>query len=122
MDKEKTIQSYMKSLEISREEAEQLWEDDQEDYIGEEGEEMTEKAKPVMRTIHKAETDKTKRKPNAPRERKPNKAKREIIQKLFALAQELGTAEITNPEKYIKFNMGGETYEINLIQKRKPKK
>ena len=49
MDKEKQILSYMKSLKISREEAEQLWEDDQADYIGEEGEEMTKKAKEIKR-------------------------------------------------------------------------
>ena len=49
MDKEKQILSYMKSLKISREEAEQLWEDDQADYIGEEGEEMTKKAKEIRK-------------------------------------------------------------------------
>ena len=49
MDKEKQILSYMNSLKISREEAEQLWEDDQADYIGEEGEEMTKKAKEIKR-------------------------------------------------------------------------
>lgn len=120
MDKETTIQGYMKSLEISKEEAEQLWEDDQEDYIGEEAEEMTQKAKSVMRTIHSAETDKTKRKKNEPRERKENLSKRKIIQKLFEVAQELGEgAEITNIEKYITFQMDGETFEINLIQRGK---
>ena len=41
-EKEKQILQYMSSLEISREEAEQLYEDDLEDYIGEDGEEMTE--------------------------------------------------------------------------------
>lgn len=122
MTKEQQIQNYMKSLEISYEEACQLWEDDQEDFIGEEAEEMTQKAKDVMRTIHGAETDKAKRKKNEPRERKENLSKRKIIQKLFEVAQELGEgAEITNIEKYITFQMDGETFEINLIQKRKKK-
>ena len=35
--KEKEIRKYMEKLGISYEEAEQLWEDDQEDYIGEAG-------------------------------------------------------------------------------------
>ena len=56
MDKEKQILSYMKSLKISREEAEQLWEDDQADYIGEEGEEMTKKAKEIKRYEKSNET------------------------------------------------------------------
>ena len=47
MDKEKIIKDYMKKLGISREEAEQLYEDDLEDFIGEEGEAMTEKAKAI---------------------------------------------------------------------------
>ena len=41
MTKEQQIENYMKSLQISRAEAEQLYEDDKEDFIGEEGEEMT---------------------------------------------------------------------------------
>ena len=51
-EKEKQIQNYMKNLQISREEAEQLWEDDQEDFIGEEGEAMTEKAKAVKEELN----------------------------------------------------------------------
>ena len=45
MTKEQQIQNYMTKLNISYEEALQLWEDDQEDFIGEEGEKMTQKAK-----------------------------------------------------------------------------
>lgn len=123
-DKETAIQKYMASLEISREEAEQLWEDDQEDFIGEEGEEMTIKAKEVMRTIHGADSGKkTQPKKNAPRERKENPTKREIIQSLFAVVSNLAdSAEVTNVEKYISFQIGEDTFELNLVQKRKPKK
>ena len=49
-EKEKQILKFMESLKISREEAEQLWEDDQEDYIGEEAEEMTRKAKEIKKS------------------------------------------------------------------------
>lgn len=124
MDKEKQIQTYMEKLGISREEAEQLFEDDAEDYIGEQGEEMTKNAKEVMRTIHGADSGKkTQPKKNAPRERKENPTKREIIQSLFAVVQNLAdSAEITNMEKYISFQIGEDTFELNLVQKRKPKK
>lgn len=124
MDKEKQILAYMEKLEISREQAEQLFEDDAEDYIGEQGEEMTIKAKEVMRTIHGADSGKKAfPKKNAPRERKENPTKREIIQTLFAVVSNLAdSAEITNVEKYISFRLGDETFEVNLIQKRKPKK
>ena len=43
-EKEKEIKKFMDLFKISRAEAEQLWEDDQNDFIGEDGEEMTRKA------------------------------------------------------------------------------
>ena len=43
MNKEKEIVHLMKSLDISREEAEQLWEDDNNDYESDEMKEMAEK-------------------------------------------------------------------------------
>ena len=73
MDKEKQILSYMKSLKISREEAEQLWEDDQADYIGEEGEEMTKKAKEIKRYEKSNETKERK-----PKERKVDTEKLDL--------------------------------------------
>ena len=48
-EKENKIQQYMKALDITREEAVQLIEDDENDIIGEEGEELQEKAKEVRR-------------------------------------------------------------------------
>lgn len=121
-EKEKQILQYMASLEISREEAEQLYEDDLEDYIGEDGEEMTEKAKKVMRTIHQAESGDGRKGKKVERVRKENPTKREIISEIQNLLMELyGNAEITNPEKYISFQIGSDEFEINLIQKRKPK-
>lgn len=121
-EKEKQILQYMASLEISREEAEQLYEDDLEDYIGEDGEEMTEKAKKVMRTVHQAESGDGRKGKKVERVRKENPTKREIISEIQNLLSELyGNAEITNPEKYISFQIGSDEFEINLIQKRKPK-
>lgn len=123
-DKETTILKNMKSLDISREEAEQLWEDDNSDYESDEMKEMGEKAKSVMRTIHGAEGDrKTFPKKNEPRERKENPTKRMIIAEILAKIETISdNCEITNAEKYISFEIGDEKYEINLIQKRKPKK
>jgi hypothetical protein len=48
-EKEKEIKKFMELFKISRAEAEQLWEDDQNDFIGEDGEEMTRKAKEIKR-------------------------------------------------------------------------
>lgn len=122
MEKEQQILKYMEIMEISHEEAEQLFEDDQEDYIGEDGEEMTEKAKKVMRTIHQAESGSGRKGKTVERVRAENPIKREIISEIQnLLLEKYGKSEITNPEKYISFQIGDEKYEVNLIQKRKPK-
>ena len=69
-NKEKEIKKYMEKLNISYQEAEQLWEDDQEDYIGEEGEQMTENAKSLKRYEKSEKTRK-----NSTRERKVDTVK-----------------------------------------------
>lgn len=112
-DKEKVIQNYMKSLEISREEAEQLWEDDQADFIGEEGEEMTAKAKEIKRY---EQADKPKRKTA------PKKLDDEKVALIAFLADALKNggydATIANPQKEITFN----GYSVTLTKHRPPKK
>lgn len=75
--------------------------------------------------------EKTKKKPivlgNKPRERKANPTKGGIIAEIAAFLKEKSdfateNVEITNKERMIAFKIGEESYEITLIQKRKPKK
>lgn len=60
------------------------------------------------------------------RERKPNATKGAIIAALAAWLTD-GTnfkvegLEITNKERQVKFSSAGETFELTLVQKRKPK-
>lgn len=58
------------------------------------------------------------------RERKPDVTKEGIIEALFGFLTEKGyeNVEITNKSKLIAFGFGEDTYELNLIRKRKPKK
>ncbi|MBR6551634.1 MAG: hypothetical protein IKT89_02220, partial [Clostridia bacterium] len=121
MNKEQQILHYMKSLQISRAEAEQLWEDDKEDFIGEEGEEMTQKAKQVKR-YEQADKPKEKKK----REVKLDEDKVQIIDTLytFTLNSELPIRNlfIKNVQKEITFEMNGCEYSLNLVKHRPPKK
>lgn len=75
--------------------------------------------------------EKTKKKPisldNKPRERKANPTKGGIIAEIAQFLSEKSdfateNVEITNKERMIAFKIGDESYEITLIQKRKPKK
>lgn len=122
MDKEKAIQNYMKSLGISREEAEQLWEDDQADYIGEDGEQMTEKAKEIRRYEQSAE-----KKTRKPREKKIDQEKVAIVDFIYSEmlnSDYIDFKEITvkNEQKEITFRVGENEYSLTLTKHRPPKK
>ena len=122
MTREQQIENYMKSLQISRAEAEQLFEDDQADFIGEEGEEMTKKAKEVRR-YEQADKPKSKKK----REIKLDEDKIAIIELLFDFFKNgiylLPIEEMTvkNPQKELTFKLNGCEYSLNLIKHRPPK-
>ena len=116
MTKEEQIKSYMTKLKISREEAEQLWEDDQEDYIGDAGEEMTKKAKEIKR-YEKADKPKSKSK----KERKIDENKLLILDKLHKTLETF--VKITNrkTETEISFVYNDESYTLKLTKHRKEK-
>lgn len=119
MTREQQIEQYMKSLQISREEAEQLYEDDQEDFIGEEGEQMTAKAKEVRRYEQSAE-----KKVRKPREKKLDEDKVKIIKFLYdeMLSGGLDKVEIKNEQREITFAYNGAEYSLTLTKHRPPKK
>ena len=114
--KEKAILDYMQKLDISREEAEQLFEDDENDFIGEEGEQMTEQAKKVGRHYEQ----KGERKKST-RERKVDADKQIIMQNiknsLFEIVQNLQI----KTENECSFSYNGCEYSLKII-KHRPKK
>ena len=66
---------------------------------------------------------KTQKTEKTTRNRKENATKAEIISKLSEfLTENVAENTILNPERQISFNLGEETYELTLIQKRKAKK
>ena len=121
MNKEKEIVHLMKSLDISREEAEQLWEDDNNDYENDEMKEMAEKAKKngLLKVGARQAGPATEKKP---RERKPNEDKRFLIDCLFDSLKDFDNCEIVNPERQIDFLLNGVHYSVTLTAHRAPKK
>lgn len=117
MTKEQQIKNYMTKLGISYEEATQLWEDDQEDYIGEEGEAMTAKAKEIKRYEQKP----TERK-KVNRERKVDEEKKHLLQ-MFKVLLEGNKADIIaiKTETEINFVYNDENYTLKLTKHRKKK-
>ena len=110
-------------LELSIEEAVQVWLEDEGYEVNEEVEALTQKAKDnkITATIHGARADA----PKAKREvvRKENPTKEAIIQILAkALEAEGIAAKITNVGKIIEFETDGKKFKLDLIQRREGKK
>ena len=117
----------MKKLGISREEAEQLYEDDLEDFIGEEGEAMTEKAKAI-----KIRGDSEEKKKKTTRQPKIDELKVSILQYIADRMQsrhccveedewDFDKIFIKNPQKEIIFMVDNCEYSLTLT-KHRPKK
>lgn len=116
-EKEKTIQLYMRKLDLSREEAEQMWQDEQEDNLPD----LTAEQKAVAKEM--AQADRKKESTPRKRERKPDDDKRELIKKLKELLDSTAdeVCKVTNPEREIEFNYNNNRYRLTLSKPRKEK-
>lgn len=118
------IERSMKSLELTKEEAIQMWLEDEGYLENEEQEELERKAKEnrITATIHQATTKDPRKKTQKERVRKENPTKEMVIREIAALLPKFAEdVEVLNVGKLISFRIGEEKYEIDLKQKRKPK-
>ena len=114
------IEKSMKLLDLSKEEAIQMYLEDEGYMENEEVEALTAKAK-VNKVNHEAKSDKPRK--SVKRERKPDVEKEKIIEILAnCLKNEGFDAEITNKSKIIEFSIGENHYKLDLVKKRPPKK
>lgn len=119
---DKEIESFMKSLDISKEEAIEMWLDDHDYTVNEQVEELTKKAKAnktdKIVVQSKVEKKKTERKP------KENPLKQAIISDIYKfLAQNntITSLKIENPTKIITFIAEGKQFKLDLVEKRAKK-
>lgn len=130
MEKENRVEEIMRLLKCTEEEAKSVIEADKAIDKGEKLFELTDEQKANVKKVTKAGTRETK-KPFTldlkPRERKKNATKGAIIAVLAKFLTEneeilVENLQILNEEKLISFSIGENTYELDLKQKRKPKK
>jgi predicted RNA-binding protein Jag len=114
-EKEKTIQNYMKKLDLSREEAEQMWQDEQEDNLPE----LTAEQKAVEKEMLRA--DRKKEETPRKRERKADEDKRFLISKINDALHLYACASVVNPEREIEIIYHGNRYRLTLAKPRKEK-
>lgn len=118
------IERSMKTLELTKEEAIQMWLEDEGYLENEEQEELERKAKEnrITATIHQATAKDPRKKTQKERVRKENPTKEMVIREIAALLPKFAEdIEVLNVGKLISFRIGEEKYEIDLKQKRKPK-
>lgn len=116
------LEKSIKLLNISKDEAIQMWLEDNNYCENEEIEILTAKAKENKAVQHGA-VNINKSKTATKRERKPDVEKEEIISKLAEFLETIGTSvKITNKSKLIEFEIGENHYKVDLIKQRPPKK
>lgn len=119
------IERSMKVLGITQNEAIQVWLEDEGYLENEEQEKLEKLAKEnrITATIHQASAKDPKKKTQKERCRKENPTKEMVIREIAAMLPKFAeNVEILNIGKLISFSIGEEKYEIDLKQKRKPKK
>lgn len=115
------IEHLMKSLQCTREEAEQIIADDK---AIDRGERMSFDLDPqAEKQAKKYANTGTRKVTKTERKRKENPTKATIISEIAQFLTENGyeMVEITNTERQIALKVGENDYEITLVQKRKPK-
>lgn len=118
MTKAEEIKMYMEKLDITKEEATQLWEDDHSDEVLPEVAEMEKKAKKIKRY----EKSDSKRKTST-KERKIDTEKKSFLEGFRIFVEGKGgklTAKKNEAE--FSFTYGGNAYTVKLIKHRPTKK
>lgn len=119
---DKEISANMRLLDITKQEAIEMWLDDHNILINETAEQLTAKAKAngVAKEMTRCKSAK---KSEHKRERKADPTKEEIISNLanFLREQGLANVQIPNVGKLITFSLNGENFTLNLVRNRKKK-
>lgn len=116
MTKEQEIQNYMTKLEISREEAEELWNDDHSEEVLPEVAEMEKKAK-ALRRYEKSDKERKK----STKERKVDEEKKYLLNLLVNAINKENCIDSVKNEAEFSFKFGENSYTVKLIKHRPPK-
>lgn len=120
---DKEIEQNMKALELSREDAIDLWLEDNDYQENEEQNELDNKAKKVKIQHSASAIDKTQKKDRKPREVKISNEKQSLFDNIYHFLVENygGKVEIINQNKLIELQIGEKTFKLDLIEKRQKK-
>ena len=117
-EKEKSILNYMQTLSLTREEAEQLWNDDNSDELLPEQQELEEKAKKNLKRQYEINPNKVRKK--VEKERKVNLTKKMLLENFAETLECLNITDYTTfTETEIDFKYNDKTYTLKLTEHKK---
>lgn len=118
------IEYNMKTLELSKEEAIDLWLEDNDYQVNEELEELDNKAKKVKIDHQASAIDKTEKKDRKPRTVKISDEKQGLFYSIYHFLVETygGSVDILKENKLLTLKIGDKTFKVDLIEQRPPKK
>ena len=117
------IKKSMKALDLSKEDAIQMWLEDNDYEINEEQAELDAKAKKVKIDHGASAVDKTEKKEKKPRPKVASDEKKELFDEIFSnLSDVYGqNAQIVKENKLITVQIGEKVFKVDIIEQR-PKK
>ena len=121
---DKEIENSMRALELTREEAIQMWLEDNDYEVNEEQEELDNKAKKVKIQHGASAIDKSEQKEKKPRVVKISDEKQALFSEIYShLTEVFGeNVEIVKENKLLTVKIAQKTFKIDLIEQRPPKK
>ena len=114
----------MKKLELTKEEAIEMWLEDEGYLDNEEQIELNDKAKKVKIDHGASAIDKTEKKEKKPREIKVSDEKQALFSEILSNLQDVyqNSVEIVKENKLLTVKIGEKTFKIDIIEQRQPKK
>jgi hypothetical protein len=118
------IKKSMKALDLTKEDAIQMWLEDNDYEVNEEQAELDAKAKKVKIDHGASAMDKTKSKEKKPRPKVASDEKKELFDEIFSNLQDIykENVKIEKENKLIIVKIGSKTFKVDLIEQRPPKK
>lgn len=120
---DKEIEKSMKALELTKEEAIQMWLEDNDYEVNDEQVALDEKAKKVKINHQASAIDKTEKKEKKPRVVKISDEKQALFSDIYQNLVDIygESVEIVKENKLLTVKIGSKTFKIDLIEQRPPK-
>ena len=118
------IKKSMKALDLSKEDAIQMWLEDNDYEVNEEQAELDAKAKKVKIDHGASAVDKSEKKEKKPRPKVASDEKKELFDEIFSNLQDVykQNAQIVKENKLITVKIGEKVFKVDIIEQRTPKK